>query len=225
MEEMFTEVRCDYFDEELGCWTIDAWINDSDEDGNGRVIGWVDGVSGNIWFKDGYGRKSPLAQEVAKEMQKEVRSEVKQQQSAFNETCIMLAADLFKKLYDIMGECNYQEMVGKIRELAKKFEQELDWQGDSDDRDYLEELEKFEERILAEYMDDHYREIQNAGEWIDLDQCEKAYRLGKQRVTWVDYTIDCGDTYEWDQERYYDDFYKWWASLSAAERENIYKQL
>ena len=225
MKEMFTEVRCDYFDEELGCWTIDAWINDSDEDGNGRVIGWVDGVSGNIWFKDGYGRKSPLAQEVAKEKQKEVRRDVKIKKMESLESAILLSVSLYKKIYDIMGDCDYQEAVRKVRDLSLQFEKELNWQGAYDDRDYLDEMGKFEDRILAEYMDDHYKEILDAGEWIDLDQCEKAYRIGKQRVTWVDYTIDCGDTYEWDQERYYDDFYKWWQSLSGAERENIYKQL
>ena len=67
------------------------------------------------------------------------------------ETMIMLSADIFKEVYDLDGVCDYNFAASLIREAAIKFEKELDWNdGDEEEgRNYIEELEAFEEKELA----------------------------------------------------------------------------
>ena len=88
--------------------------------------------------------------------------------------------------------------------------------------------------ILAK-ADERETEIKSAGNWMDLDECEKAYSIGGIKTTWMDYTYDwynnlpdeekydC-DNY-WDDEKYYADFKAWWDSLPFAEQERIYNML
>ena len=66
------------------------------------------------------------------------------------ETLVLLSADLFEELYAVRGECKAvcQELV----RLAERFEKELDWKGDDDERDYIVELEKFEDSIRKEIL-------------------------------------------------------------------------
>ena len=67
-----------------------------------------------------------------------------------SETFIMLSADIFDKVYNMSEVTDYRLATSLIREAAIRFERELDWQGgESEDRDYVIELEKFEERELA----------------------------------------------------------------------------
>ena len=63
------------------------------------------------------------------------------------ETYIMIAADIFNDIYNC-SDSSYTETAEIIRLLAEKFEKELDWQGDNEKRDYIFELEKFEEREI-----------------------------------------------------------------------------
>ena len=74
-KRIFCEVRCDYFCEEENRWYIDAWIDDSDDDGNGRSVGYVDGASGNIYYKSEDAENDPLVREVAESRQAEIRAE------------------------------------------------------------------------------------------------------------------------------------------------------
>ena len=63
------------------------------------------------------------------------------------ETIVLLSSDLFNKIYNHSD--GWSDTAETIIKLAGEFEKELNWQ-DDDTRDYLEELEKFESRVIAE---------------------------------------------------------------------------
>lgn len=65
------------------------------------------------------------------------------------ETIVLLSADLYQAIYQ-RDECGgWGDACDDIIRYAKQFERELKWRED-DDRDYLEELEKFEHKVLDE---------------------------------------------------------------------------
>lgn len=66
------------------------------------------------------------------------------------ETIVQLSADIYKQVYDHC-EC-YTEASAEIIRLAREFEKELNWQ-DDDERDYIAELEKFENEYLESIKD------------------------------------------------------------------------
>ena len=69
-DEMFCEVVCNYFDEEDGLWTVDAWepVEDKDEDENeGRVIAYLDPETLSVTWVDKDAMSSKLANEVIDE--------------------------------------------------------------------------------------------------------------------------------------------------------------
>ena len=75
--------------------------------------------------------------------------QVRKKDRLLKETIVLLAADIYKTIYD-RDDCDgWGDACGDIIRYAEQFEQELDWQ-ETDDRDYIEELEKFDEKILKE---------------------------------------------------------------------------
>ena len=67
------------------------------------------------------------------------------------ETIALLSADLFEYIYSPDNGIGFSETAAEIISLAEKFEQELNWQGpDNETRDYILELDKFENKILKE---------------------------------------------------------------------------
>ena len=69
--------------------------------------------------------------------------------SRLAETFIMLAADIYEKVYNMSEIYDYTTAARLVQEAAIRFEHELDWQGgETEERDYIIELEKFEEREL-----------------------------------------------------------------------------
>lgn len=68
------------------------------------------------------------------------------------ETMVMMGADLFQTLYDMSDELDYTMTAAEIRDAAIEFEEQLNWKTDgSEERDYIEELEKFEQKKLEEW--------------------------------------------------------------------------
>lgn len=69
-----------------------------------------------------------------------------------DETLILMSADLYQKIYNVSDDyMDYNRAARIVRVLADQFEKELDWQGDeNEDRDYILELEKFEEKAFKE---------------------------------------------------------------------------
>lgn len=67
------------------------------------------------------------------------------------ETMVMMGADLFQELYNMSDELDYNATAAEIRDAAIEFEEQLNWNKENDDRDYIVELEKFEQKKLEEW--------------------------------------------------------------------------
>lgn len=71
-KEHYTEVRCDYIDDE-NFWCVDAW-DSNDPDAQGRVVAVIHDPDGDIYYFEPEARFSPMAQEVIKDKINELRS-------------------------------------------------------------------------------------------------------------------------------------------------------
>ena len=71
------------------------------------------------------------------------------------ESMILLSADLYLRLYRMMPDVSYSECAIIIKKAAEEFEEQLDWRGELEERDYLEELRKFEEKKLKEWSQEY----------------------------------------------------------------------
>ena len=70
------------------------------------------------------------------------------EQTLRDETLILLSADIYNKVYGMSDDyLDYHATAMIVRELGDKFEKDLQWT-ENDDRDYIFELEKFEEEEL-----------------------------------------------------------------------------
>ena len=69
-----------------------------------------------------------------------------------DETLVLMAADIYQRVYDMSDDnMDYNRAARIVRILADQFEKELDWQGgENESRDYIFELEAFEERALKD---------------------------------------------------------------------------
>ena len=71
MKEFYSEVKCDYNNEE-GFWCVDAWrTQDGDEEG--KVIAAIHETTGDIFYVEPEARISPYAQEVINEVVKNIK--------------------------------------------------------------------------------------------------------------------------------------------------------
>lgn len=66
---------------------------------------------------------------------------------------VLISGDMFQKVYDLPEHNDYVLVTNLIKEWAREFVKQLDWQGDDDERDWLIELEKFEEKKFNELTD------------------------------------------------------------------------
>lgn len=71
------------------------------------------------------------------------------------ETMVMMGADLFQELYNMSDELDYNATAAEIRDAAIEFEEQLNWNKENDDRDYIVELEKFEQQKLKEWRENY----------------------------------------------------------------------
>ena len=151
--EVYGEVRCDYLNEEDNWWCIDAWKT-ADDNEEGEVVGWVDAVSGNIYYKHEKAMCSQKVREVATAKQAEIRAEQKQRKGELGETIAMLTAQVWHKVYDKMREPDCTALSCAIRDAAYKFEEE--WQDKPfEERDgyYIDMIDAFAERLTKELTD------------------------------------------------------------------------
>ena len=74
--------------------------------------------------------------------------QVKKKDRLLKETIVLLAADMYKEIYDLEGR-GWGQACDEIIRYAEQFERELDWK-DEEDRNYIDELEKFEKKVMEE---------------------------------------------------------------------------
>ena len=86
-----------------------------------------------------------------------LKNKVVKMQTMIEDAQIIIAGDLFKEIYDL-DDFGWVCVVGIIKMWAREFVDELNWQGDDDERDWVIELEKFEgrkfEELKAKYKSD-----------------------------------------------------------------------
>ena len=106
------------------------------------------------------------------------------------ETMIQLTADIYNQVYDYCD--GYDEATEKIISLAKEFEKELD-RKENDERDFIFELEKFEDKVLKS-LDGKKKTIYNKYEEIKQREIrelkDKLKRFGCVAHFGPDYTDD-----------------------------------
>ena len=72
MKSKWSEIRCDYYNEEDKVWTVDAWVTDDDGE-EGKVIAYIDAIKhGRVIYVDLLARVDAYAQEVIQEKLKEI---------------------------------------------------------------------------------------------------------------------------------------------------------
>lgn len=91
--------------------------------------------------------KKPMAERKRSEQKKEL---AKLRDYLLKESIVMLAADLYQDIYNSSQCDGWTDACEQVIELAKQFEKKLKWNifGD-EDRDYIEELEKFEQEVRS----------------------------------------------------------------------------
>lgn len=90
-----------------------------------------------------------LSDDNQQRMRKVLSMKHDRKERLLQETIVMLAADLYQTFYDRENCGGWGDVCSTIIYLAKRFERELDWQ-ENDERDYIVELEKFEQKVLDE---------------------------------------------------------------------------
>lgn len=153
--EIYKEVICNFFDEERKVWCVEAWTSPEQED-NGCVIAEIDGESGNVYYSCEAAKSSPLAQEVIREKQTEVRAERKQRKLGLGETTVLLASEVWQRVYDKMEEPNCCQLAQEIRDAAIEFEK--DWYNrpaEERDGNYMDDIEAFAEKLTKRLIEEY----------------------------------------------------------------------
>ena len=63
---VWSEIRCDFLDEEDRFWRVDAWRS-PDDDAEGEVIAYIDDITGRVLYTEPLARVDTYAQEIIKE--------------------------------------------------------------------------------------------------------------------------------------------------------------
>lgn len=63
---MWSEIRCNYCDEETGFWCVDAWTGDDDAE-EGKVIAFIDDLTARVIYVDSLARTDQYAQRIINE--------------------------------------------------------------------------------------------------------------------------------------------------------------
>lgn len=153
MKTTFTECHIDYFDSEENRWCIDTWSTpDMNEDG--EVVGWIDGTSGNIYYRNPYAEECPMIQEMAAAKQREVREEQKRKRGCMGENIAMLTSQVWNRVYPYMREPDCTQLAAEIRDAAYEFEKEWnDTPEEKRDGYYIDMIDVFANRLTAKLRD------------------------------------------------------------------------
>jgi hypothetical protein len=91
-------------------------------------------------------------------------TELQRKQMMVEDAMVIMAGDMFQSIYNLPNNDNYIYVTELIKHWAREFVKQLDWQGDDDERDWLIELENFEQKefdkLAEEYKDDdEYKQV------------------------------------------------------------------
>jgi hypothetical protein len=91
-------------------------------------------------------------------------TELQRKQMMVEDAMVIMAGDMFQSIYNLPNNDNYIYVTELIKHWATEFVKQLDWQGDDDERDWLIELENFEQKefdkLAEEYKDDdEYKQV------------------------------------------------------------------
>lgn len=67
-----------------------------------------------------------------------------EEQMMVENAMIVMSGDMFQKIYDKLGE--WTATADEIRYMAREFVSELKWKGEEDERDWIIELQRFEDK-------------------------------------------------------------------------------
>ena len=149
--EVYGEVRCDYLNVEGGWWCIDTWKT-ADDNEEGEVVGWVDAVSGNIYYKHETAMCSQKVREVATAKQAEVRKEKAHEQGLIGETIAMLTAQVWGEVYKQMREPDCTQLSCAIRDAAYRFETKWnDTPSEQREGYYIDMIDEFAKELIKEF--------------------------------------------------------------------------
>lgn len=70
---IWSEIRCNFYDEEEHVWIVDAWLTEDDNE-PGDVIAKING-SGKVTYLDERAEKDPYAQEIIAEKIKNIKED------------------------------------------------------------------------------------------------------------------------------------------------------
>lgn len=65
----FDEVRCNYFDDAMNCWCVDAWFPNNDE---GTVVAFINPDTYEVTYNDEQYKRDTLVLEVIVDKLKEI---------------------------------------------------------------------------------------------------------------------------------------------------------
>lgn len=66
-------------------------------------------------------------------------------QTLIEDAMVVMSGDMFQKIYNL-GDLGWVYVTHTIKSWAREFIEQLNWKGADDDRDWLIELENFEEK-------------------------------------------------------------------------------
>ena len=72
LKYIYSEVRCDFYDDLYHCWCIDAWRTSNDNE-EGKVVAKVDGTTGNVTYLEDDARYDFQVQERITILQDEIK--------------------------------------------------------------------------------------------------------------------------------------------------------
>ena len=78
----------------------------------------------------------------------------REKQSMIEDAMVVISGDMFQRIYDL-DDLGWVYVTNLIKVWAHEFVNQLKWKGADDDRDWLIELEEFEEKKFEELKNNY----------------------------------------------------------------------
>ena len=117
-------------------------------------------------------RKSPIVGNINHNNNKTM-TEIQMKQLLVEDAMILMAGDMFQKVYDLPNHNDYVLVKDIIKSWAREFVKQLDWQGEDDERDWFMEMENFEDAKFKE-LADWNKDDKEYKQVIDMNRLKQA---------------------------------------------------